>query len=66
MINWSRMWKLLFATGIIFLMAGCSVNDNFVYKPSAPAAGVRQLPVKVAVIAFKDSTESFTSVDTNL
>lgn len=50
-------------------MAGCVSNRNlagnasgmtFVYKPNAPAAGGQKLPVKVAVLPFKDGTEDFT------
>ena len=45
---------------VLALMAGCSVNSTFVYKPGAPAAGGPKLPVKVAVLPFKDGTEDFT------
>jgi hypothetical protein len=41
-------------------MAGCSVNSTFVYKPGAPMAGGAKLPVKIAVLPFKDGTENFT------
>jgi len=41
-------------------MAGCGVNSTFVYKPAAPAAGGPKLPLKVAVLSFKDGTEDFT------
>ena len=41
-------------------MVGCSVNSTFVYKPGAPVAGSAKLPVKVAVLPFKDGTEDFT------
>jgi hypothetical protein len=41
-------------------MAGCAVNSTFVYKPNAPAVGGPKLPVKVAVLPFKDGTENFT------
>jgi len=42
------------------LVAGCSVNSTFVYKPGGPAAVGPKLPVKVAVLPFKDGTEDFT------
>ena len=42
------------------MMAGCAVNSTFVYKPNAPVAGGPRLPVKVAVLPFKDGTEDFT------
>lgn len=45
---------------VLALMAGCSVNSTFVYKPGAPAAGGPKLPLKVAVLPFKDGTEDFT------
>ena len=32
----------------------------FVYRPSVPVAGGPKLPVKVAVLPFKDGTEDFT------
>jgi len=41
-------------------MTGCSVNSTFVYKPNTPVAGVQTVPVKVAVLPFKDGTENFT------
>jgi hypothetical protein len=41
-------------------LAGCASNTTFVYKPPAPAAGARKLPVKIAVLPFKDGTEDFT------
>jgi hypothetical protein len=46
---------------VLLLLAGCSANDSFVYKPSAPVAGVRKLPVKLAVLPFRDGTENYTS-----
>ncbi|MCR4310255.1 MAG: hypothetical protein NUW14_09630 [Deltaproteobacteria bacterium] len=45
---------------VLALMAGCSVNSTFVYKPGDPAAGGAKLPMKVAVLPFKDGTEDFT------
>lgn len=45
---------------VLALTAGCSVNSTFVYKPDAPAAAGMKLPVKVAVLPFKDGTEDFT------
>lgn len=42
------------------LMAGCAGNSTFVYKPGTPAVGGPKLPVKVAVLPFKDGTEDFT------
>lgn len=52
------MKKLLLAA-ISLLLAGCSINSTFVYKPNAPVGGVQKLPVKVAVLPFKDGTEDF-------
>ena len=40
-------------------MAGCA-TAQFVYKPAPPMAGGPKLPVKVAVLPFKDGTEDFT------
>jgi len=54
------MKRPLIAALVLVLMAGCSVNSTFVYKPNAPAAGGQKLPVKVAVLPFKDGTEDFT------
>ncbi|TRZ97202.1 MAG: hypothetical protein D4R80_07440 [Deltaproteobacteria bacterium] len=54
----ARNAVLLFA--ILALMPGCGVNSMFVYKPSSPSAGDAKLPVKIAVLPFKDGTEDFT------
>ncbi len=48
------------AVALLLSMAGCGVNSTFVYKPGGPAAGGPKLPVKVAVLPFKDGTEDFT------
>lgn len=56
----SRCWRFPFAALVLALMAGCAVNSTFVYKPGAPAAGGPKLPMKVAVLPFKDGTEDFT------
>ena len=45
---------------ILALAAGCAANSNYVYKPNPPAAGVRKLPAKAAVLPFQDGTENFT------
>lgn len=60
MRRWSREWRFPFAAVALVLMAGCGVNSTFVYKPDAPAAAGMKLPVKVAVLPFKDGTEDFT------
>lgn len=60
MRNCSRGLRLLFVILALVLMAGCSTNSTFVYKPVAPVAGAPKLPVKVAVLPFKDGTEDFT------
>ena len=54
------MKRLPIAALAFVLMAGCSLNTTFVYKPNALAAGGPKLPVKVAVLPFKDGTEDFT------
>jgi len=54
------MKRLLIAAMVLGLMAGCGVNSTFVYKPGASAAGGAKLPVKIAVLPFKDGTEDFT------
>jgi hypothetical protein len=54
------MKKLLIAALALAMMAGCAVNSTFVYKPAGPEAGGSKLPVKVAVLPFKDGTEDFT------
>jgi len=54
------MKSVLIAAMVLVLTAGCSVNSTFVYKPGAPAAGGPKLPLKVAVLPFKDGTENFT------
>lgn len=58
--------KRLFAAAVLLaLMAGCAVNENFVYKPAGPVAGGPKLPVKVAVLPFEDGTEDFTKRTTS-
>jgi hypothetical protein len=59
MISRSSGWRFLFAATAFLLAAGCA-NTNFVYKPGAPAASGPKLPMKVAVLPFKDGTEDFT------
>lgn len=63
------MKRLLVAGVALVFMAGCVSNANvvgkasfmtFVYKPNAPVVGGPKLPVKVAVLPFKDGTEDFT------
>lgn len=54
------MKRVLIAAMFLVLTAGCSVNSTFVYKPGAPVAGGAKLPVKIAVLPFKDGTEDFT------
>ena len=57
----ATMKRLLIAALALALMAGCGVNSTFVYKPGAPAAGGPKLPLKVAVLPFRDATEDFTT-----
>lgn len=54
------MKSLLVAVVVFISMAGCGVNSTFVYKPGPPEAGGAKLPVKIAVLPFKDGTEDFT------
>ncbi|MDD5762604.1 MAG: PDZ domain-containing protein [bacterium] len=54
------MKRVLIAAMVLVLTAGCSVNSTFVYKPNAPVVGGPKLPVKLAVLPFKDGTENFT------
>ncbi|MHB1012668.1 MAG: hypothetical protein ACYC37_07180 [Desulfobacteria bacterium] len=54
------MKRLLVAAVVLMCMAGCAPNSQFVYKPSAPLASDAKLPVKIAVLPFKDGTEDFT------
>ena len=56
----SRGWGFSFVALALLSMAGCSVNSTFVYKPNAAVVGGPKLPVKVAVLPFKDGTEDFT------
>ncbi|NTV50639.1 MAG: hypothetical protein HGB32_14765 [Geobacteraceae bacterium] len=60
MINRSRRWIFLFIAVLLVLMAGCSINTSFVYKPGAPVTDGLKLPISVAVFSFKDGTEDFT------
>lgn len=52
------MKMLLFAALVLGAMSGCS-STAFVYKPG-PAMDGPKLPLKVAVLPFKDGTEDFT------
>jgi|GEM_PF-1456855 len=56
----SRGWRVLFAGLTLVVVTGCAGNTTFVYKTAAPTAGGPKLPVKVAVLTFKDGTEDFT------
>ncbi|MDD5763339.1 MAG: hypothetical protein PHP88_12655 [bacterium] len=56
----SRGWGVPVVAAAFLLMAGCSVNSTFVYKPGAPVVGGSKLPMKIAVLPFKDGTEDFT------
>lgn len=62
-LKWIRgtMKRIPITAIALLLITGCSVNDRFIYKTSEPVAGVRKLPVKVAVISFQDGTEDFTT-----
>jgi hypothetical protein len=55
-----RMHGLFLATLVLVVAAGCGGNSMFVYKPGGPSAGGPKLPVKVAVLPFKNGTENFT------
>jgi hypothetical protein len=46
------------ALAFVFL-SGCAAGATFVYKPSAPAAGGPKLPLKIAVLSFRDGTEDW-------
>lgn len=54
------MKRIFLAVTVLFLLSGCAGNTTFLYKPSAPTIGAQSLPVKVAVLPFKDGTEDFT------
>ncbi|MDO8944793.1 MAG: hypothetical protein Q7U75_16550 [Desulfobacterales bacterium] len=49
----------MLAAAALFLLAGCTGNTKFVYKPSAPTPGVPKLPVKIAVLSFQDGTGNY-------
>ena len=55
---------LIFAL-VLASIAGCGLNLSFVYKPSIPVGGARQLPVKVAVLPFADGTGEYTQRDSS-
>lgn len=63
------MKRFLVVALALFSLTGCAVNTNvsdnksyttFIYKPGGAVVGGPRLPVKVAVLPFKDSTEDFT------
>ncbi len=55
------MVRHLFILLMVTVLAGCSTNSTFIYKPVSSVDGGTTLPVKVAVLTFKDGTEDFTS-----
>jgi hypothetical protein len=54
------MKRLLITAVALVLLAGCAPNSQFVYKTGPAEAGRAKLPVKIAVLSFKDGTENFT------
>lgn len=63
------MKNILLVAATVVSLAGCAVNPNvsdnksyttFIYKPSGTVVSDPRLPVKVAVLPFKDGTEDFT------
>lgn len=58
--NCMRSLICLFALLLAVSLAGCSANEMFVYKPATPVPGVASLPVKIAVLPFRDGTGDFT------
>ncbi len=52
--------KRLLLAGLLLVLTGCGVNSTFVYKPGALVVDNSRLPVKLAVLPFKDGTEDFT------
>lgn len=54
------MKRIILTLAALFLLAGCSYNTTFVYKPGTPAVNNPRLPMKIAVVAFQDGTEDFT------
>ncbi|HEY3490491.1 MAG TPA: hypothetical protein VGK27_10290 [Candidatus Deferrimicrobiaceae bacterium] len=54
------MKSCLVAGLVLWVLAGCSVNDRFVFKPGMPPVAGAKLPMKVAVLPFGDGTEDFT------
>lgn len=55
------MKHLLIVVVILGVMTGCASGPGFVYTTSATAGNGSKLPVKVAVLPFKDATEDFTT-----
>jgi hypothetical protein len=52
--------RMFLAAAVLLAISGCSVNDRFVFKPGRPPVAGPKLPMKVAVLPFKDGTEDFT------
>lgn len=44
--------RVLVAASGLAMLAGCSTDAPFVYRPSQPSTGVRMLPLHVAVLPF--------------
>ncbi|MHB8123229.1 MAG: hypothetical protein ACYDG4_13855 [Desulfuromonadaceae bacterium] len=60
------MKYVLLASVALLVMTGCASNANFpgdtvfAYKPAEPVADGPKIPVKLAVLPFKDGTDDFT------
>jgi hypothetical protein len=52
--------RCLFAAVLLLLVAGCSGNSTFVYRPASPVRGGQALPLKLAVLPFADGTGNYT------
>jgi hypothetical protein len=54
------MKRIFLTATALFLLAGCTVNSTFVYKPSATVTSVKTLPMRLAVLPFSDGTGNYT------
>jgi len=62
----SRGLKYLWGGLLFLLAAGCAPNPTFIYRPAPSEEFTKTLPVKIAVLPFRDGTEEYTRKGSSL
>jgi hypothetical protein len=62
----SRGLKYLWGGLLLLLTAGCALNPTFIYRPTPSEEFGSTLPVKIAVLPFRDGTAENTRQDSSL